>query len=254
MKKNIFGLFGVFACLILIFACSKPETVINGEAFVVTKGAGNYKLGLLEISVIPEKAMLSHLQLKNNDAAIAVAKKEFDAAKLASDLSSQSLGKTLQKVDQKGQEYDATSAAFSEGDPTMDKLSSLTNRFNDYNWSVNEMNSVKKKADDDRAALEKATSKLNNLSSRSSYFEGLPPALLTVTSNSDGKFSFKLPPGPGRYAVVAHATRKISDIDEVYYWAVWIDADGTEQTLFLSNNNLTTSQSATSAISAAIYE
>ena len=116
------------------------------------------------------------------------------------------------------------------------------------------MNSVEKKAGEDRTAFENARSKLNDLSSRASYFEGLPPALLTVTTNSDGKFSFKLPGGPGRYAVVAHSQRKVSDKDEVYYWAVWINSDGKEQTFFLSNNNLTTAGSATSAISATIYE
>ena len=37
---------------------------LNGQVFVVTKGADNIKLGLVEVSVIPEQTMLDYIEAK----------------------------------------------------------------------------------------------------------------------------------------------------------------------------------------------
>ena len=51
MKLNKL-LFLLLMCICFCSSC-KRETEITGEVFVVTKGAGNYKFGLVEIGVLP---------------------------------------------------------------------------------------------------------------------------------------------------------------------------------------------------------
>jgi len=50
--KNKIILALLLACSIFTAACKK-ETEITGEVFVVTKGAGNYKFGLVQVAIVP---------------------------------------------------------------------------------------------------------------------------------------------------------------------------------------------------------
>ena len=42
----------------------KKEVELKGDIFVVTRGAGNYKLGLVEVTAIPDEIMQSYINAK----------------------------------------------------------------------------------------------------------------------------------------------------------------------------------------------
>lgn len=56
--------------VLLIISCNKKgneikkETEISGDIFIVTKGAGNYKLGLVKVSAIPEEIIQQYINNK----------------------------------------------------------------------------------------------------------------------------------------------------------------------------------------------
>src|SRR5689334_17357715 len=68
--------------LVCLASCGSKQTEINGEVFIVTEGAGSYKFGLVEVSVIPEKDVNAYLETKN--AEIKPFKDEYERLKLQS--------------------------------------------------------------------------------------------------------------------------------------------------------------------------
>lgn len=79
------------------------------------------------------------------------------------------------------------------------------------------------------------------------YFENLPPALAQTMTDSNGKFTLKIPK-TGKYVIAASSARSVLDKTEKYYWLVWAEADGKQQQIILSNNNMAGSDSPDSAI------
>ena len=63
-------LFILFTLLSFCFSCGKSETELSGEVFVVTKGAGTYKLGLVEVTAIPEKEIKEYLAVREKQQTI----------------------------------------------------------------------------------------------------------------------------------------------------------------------------------------
>lgn len=58
--ENLYSRFVLLAFLVLIAlqsSCSSP-TELSGEVFIVTRGAGNYKLGAVEVLAIPESQFM----------------------------------------------------------------------------------------------------------------------------------------------------------------------------------------------------
>lgn len=76
-------------------------------------------------------------------------------------------------------------------------------------------------------------STLEGLSKNAS--ESMKP-LLTTQTDSDGKFSAKLP--YGEYTITSRAKRKFFETEERYYWGVDVKADSAETKVVLNNNNL----------------
>jgi hypothetical protein len=78
------------------------------------------------------------------------------------------------------------------------------------------------------------------------YFKNLPKPMLSVRTNSEGKFSLSLPK-TGRFALVAQGKRE--EPAESYYWMTWVSLDGADKkSVILGNHNLTTSGSQESII------
>jgi hypothetical protein len=244
--KRISKCFLVLAFLCLI-SCSR-ETEISGEAFIVTQGAGTYKLGLVEVSVISEKALQPLIASMSNDAEVARLKQDWDqsmeetrnAFRRVNDLQTQydrqkqsvesALGsRNLELLEQaKGTAYDMQSTAATHD-------SAVANR---------------------EAALDRATKALMALNAAAGaerYFASLPKPVATATTDADGKFIVKLPTRE-RYAIAARSTRKVGDKDENYFWLIWVQGDGSPKKIMLSNNNTTDSGSPDSAIKTTVYE
>lgn len=64
---------------------------ISGQVFVVTKGSENIKLALVEVSAIPEKEMLQHLNALQPERIklfneLQLAQKESDAARRSNEM------------------------------------------------------------------------------------------------------------------------------------------------------------------------
>jgi hypothetical protein len=66
-----------------------------------------------------------------------------------------------------------------------------------------------------------------------------PQTVATTTTNSDGKFTFKVP--YGEYAVLARAQRNVFDDTEHYVWLVDVSANQPNVPVSLDNNNITES-------------
>lgn len=116
------------------------------------------------------------------------------------------------------------------------------------------MNQLESQLDLKKLELERAKLRLEGWPTAAFIFNGLPSGIGRASTNADGKFSLKLP-RKGRYALAAHASRKIIDDDEQYYWLVWVTVDnGTVKNVVLSNNNMMTVQSNEAVMYAALSD
>ena len=67
------------------------------------------------------------------------------------------------------------------------------------------------------------------------------PAKATATTNSDGKFTLKLP-SKGEYVIVARAKRMVGSSEENYFFYRPVISDGLEKTEIISNNDVLESE------------
>ncbi len=66
---KISPLFIVVLTIVFLFSACSRETEIKGDVFVVTEGAGSYKLGLVEVNAIPRKLYESFIFDKRSNRA-----------------------------------------------------------------------------------------------------------------------------------------------------------------------------------------
>ena len=76
----------LLVCLSL-FGCKPKETTLSGQVFIVTRGAENIKLGLVEVQLIQKQPAVEFLQKKQSaiDSEIKSRKDEYSTAKLVFD-------------------------------------------------------------------------------------------------------------------------------------------------------------------------
>ncbi|MEQ1861739.1 MAG: hypothetical protein ABMA13_17610 [Chthoniobacteraceae bacterium] len=197
-------------------------TQVDGQVFIVTKGAGSYKLALVTIGVFDDVVLSENLQRKRTEALPAmtyftekaqIAKALVDEAKKVEDAAFKVYLDEIRNQKKKDQ-YEAAKTAAS----TAREL-----------W---------------RTILGRA----GYGTSAQYYFSDLPPPLMTTKTDADGKFSFKVARN-AKYILAAQAERTAGNAKEEYAWMVRVDASGQEaKMIFLSNDNLSTADSAQSAI------
>ena len=78
------------------------------------------------------------------------------------------------------------------------------------------------------------------------FFEVLPQPVAASKSDSDGKFTMKLPRS-GEIVLCAAADRKVAESTELYYWMVKVTGNA-DAPITLSNHNLATSDASQSLI------
>jgi hypothetical protein len=212
MKRIIFIVLAISVCL----ASCSSSTTVTGEVFVVTAGAGNYKLGLVHIEAVPEKDMLeffANLPKVDHSAdadRLKAAQAELDEAK-----------QQVLLADQKAMKQQAAG--------NLDKL-------DDYRLALDEAERAKYAVYQAERRVSEADRAMTEVLGPESYFGLIPPGVASSTTDSDGKYKLIIP-RKGRYMIVARASRRAGGSDENYYWANWINADGQPQSLTLSNNN-----------------
>lgn len=205
MKIKIFT--AALLCFFSLCACRK-ETEVRGDVFIVTAGAGNYKLGSIEVAAFPEDTIKYLVDAKKQE--LTSLNTEFEAAMADARIS-------MSKAH-------ANSTAREYG---------LQNNF------IPDSSYAQAQASRDRAV---AVNKKIEATFGEDFFTALPPAAAAARTDADGKFVLKLPK-PGKYILTARATRKVADKDEKYSWVIYFDADGVSKNVILSNNNTSDSDS-----------
>jgi hypothetical protein len=185
---------------------------IAGEVFVVTKRKVKHKLAAVTVAAIPGESLRKHLKSRTLQRALDAEKvdREIDALTAALETAQaddERLWQILKRDENNSQNASAWSVAY-------EKVKSLTQR------------------------IEGLELQRQRLASEDYFFEGLPGAASTATTDADGKFTLEIP-RHGQFALVARASRQLLKGKEAYAWLVWVDLDGEpSKHLNLSNSNM----------------
>lgn len=209
----------VLVSVILMFGCSH-EGELRGDIFIVTNSAANIKLGLVEVSAIAEKDMKEFLSNRSKvvETEIARAQEDYDTIKGQYDEANrQYLQARKWAQEEESRNLSGDGFSLSDAGREFDKASVL---------------------DEIRPKLDSAEVTLAYVHSAAPWFEGMPKATVTASTDSDGKFSMRLPRS-GKFALVAHASRQVFSSKEEYYWIVWASLEGeASKNVTLNNKNL----------------
>ena len=199
-------------------SCSRNREV-KGEIFIVTAGHESVKLGLVEIGA-------------------------FQAA---------GLNALIESVKKKIAEQEAQLAPISNAADKLESSAKQEDEDATHKWIY--QGKERFRAISDRAStLWIDSSKLaSRVKSHSKYlqpampfFEVLPQPVAASKSDSDGKFTMKLP-SSGEIVLCAAADRKVGESTEHYYWMVKVTGNA-DAPITLSNHNLATSDAPESLI------
>jgi len=190
--------------------------------FVVAKRKKRQSLGLVVVHAIPEDALKKHLERRT-------AQRELASRKLQREIDA--LTATLEKA---RAEEDRLWHIQKQDESNLKKAKA---------WSA-AYNNTKKIT----GQLEDLRTRRGHLTSGEHFFEDIPSAISTATTNPDGTFRLAIP-RDGRYGIVARASRALDDEKQTYLWFVWISLDGqAAKRLVLSNDNVVGAGSPDSAL------
>jgi hypothetical protein len=267
----IAALIGLFLIVVLsasLYLLTRPpkQAELKGEVFIVTKGAQNFKLGLVEVIAIPEEKMKPFIE--NKLLAINLEFSKYESLK-------QATGREIEQAQQAYGEakagYEALNAKYETATSTADKAQEDANALTAYSGysspedvaayeiAIKRANKAKQQAEQlalqveskrkeveaKEAELSVSKSATNNgflkamkLLTNEALSEGLPSEGTKVATNSDGQFSMSLP-SDRKYALAARAQRRVFDSTEQYYWLIWVPLEGQEtKYVMLTNRNL----------------
>jgi hypothetical protein len=237
------------------------EGVLTGDVFIVTKGGQNFKLGLVEVTAIPEDKMRPFVLKKQEVGRSAVEKFKTEQ------------GAAQRELDAVLQEYDALKRATDEAEArrrateeTYDRTHPETHpetfdpNYNPFAWSEAKQHATQWATDEVIKVRKQATAKQSELSTIQAkmikqqvefdktvgddfLFADLPSSDTKATTDAEGRFAIKVPAN-GRFAIAARAQRSVVDSTEHYYWLIWVSLNGEKtKQVMLSNNNLTGAES-----------
>ena len=213
-KTYIVGL-GFVLLAALLMSCGPPipqppsEVDLGGQVFIVTQGGTNYKLGLVEVKAIEEPQMLSYIQQKKQ-----IAITEYEKYKAIRE----SLKMQIPRLEE---EFIAAERKWKR---------MMTNEL------LEKVNNAEKRLNAKKAELRKLEVGLQPYYG-AYWISDLPMHIQAAKTDADGNFILRLK--PGRYALVADATRKVVDDTEEYHWLIWINVrQENRDRIFLSNDNL----------------
>lgn len=201
-------------CLLCFSISCKRDTVLNGEVFVVTRGAGNYKLGAIQVRAI--EADKFRVFLANKQA--------FSAGEL------RRLGRRLNELKEQLDRANLSREEALRKARLVPNLLLAQTYLQEAEAKAKEVRHIQSEIDDIQSDLDEMID---------SCFRDLPPAAATAISNADGRFTLRVP--SGRYVIAAHAGRELpNNKTEKYYWLLWVNVTKPEQQIIMSNHNMVT--------------
>lgn len=229
-QTNLIVCLGVI-CLTLASASAKE---LEGQVFVVTKGAQAIKLPLVPIMALRVDELQKHVSeiadKKNPECAKAESKTRASIEELQSARRGVSggFGKWMMTL-QKTQPKDPTGKAWA--DPRTEAL-----RYNALEKEIPKLEA--------RAANAGVQQKV--ICSAAPYFENLPQPVVTAKTDADGRFKLTAPDNVA-IVIAARSQRQVFNTVENYFWMVRVKP--TDSSVTLSNDNLTSSGSPDSIVS-----
>ena len=204
------------------------EGRLDGDVFIVTQGAANVKLGLVEVGV-----------LRLEDATSSIAQTMVTEGREMAKLQSQ--------LDAARKALSSAGARHRKEAKTLDDHQ-INPSAEEFERAEDAESLASKEVASARLALAALERQAQNWNSAPLYFESLPPPIASAKTDVDGKFSIMLK-SKAAVAVAAHATRMVGDKVENYYWIVSVSLNGQlSKRIFLSNDNLVTSGSKDSLV------
>lgn len=222
--------------VILSEPASADDGTVKGEVFIVTKGAQNFRLGLVEILIFPEEVIQKHILERK--ARIKDEMPDFEKTIRSSDellVKAKANLEMLKDLQDQKRKFNLKSG----------RIATLTERMEDrrqvelFEGTIASLESNKKLA----AVMQQ------NWPASAHFFKNLPESTNSVRTNSDGKFSTTVSK-TDKFALVAHATRVTPESTERYYWMVWVSLEGKDfKEIILGNHNLMSAGSKESVVS-----
>lgn len=261
---------------LIILGCSscKKEGELRGSVFIVSKGAENYKLGLVLVSAIPEDRMQQFIENKksyirtqyNNlktyqdsyKNTFDIAQKNYDDAKKSFDVISSeksALSIREQELNSNSNPYiisdDEVASEYGTSQQQTEKvkqrklqqqLQAVKQQIAKYEPLIedarNKLNAAEKQLSDLKSQALINQQKISNLFSEGALYEDVPESSVKTVTDADGKFILKLPTS-GKFAIAAHSDRRVFDSTERYYWLIWTSLNGQDsKQIMLSNQNM----------------
>lgn len=223
MHPKFFALLIGLALLALVpfCGCGRSSYDVSGQVFIVTKGAENYKLGLVAVRAFRRDAIEPIMAARQKEA----------------DLASTKLLPAIRQIERVLAENPVDKAE-------MERLRQKVRNAEDSGEDINRFGELHKQEEEalrSRQELARLTAELDSKASGRFFFAMLPGGpIASAKTDADGRFHMTIP-GAGDVVLAAEGTRTVGDDTERYYWLVPIQCpkSGTALEIFLSNDNLT---------------
>ena len=270
--KTILYAFALLFSLSFI-GCKPKETTLSGQAFIVTRGGENIKLGLVEVLLIEKKDVKEFIQQKQPavDAEIVARQHEYEAAKdlltttntvAAPDvdcavitetnyLAMQTLFEIRNKqleaernaelVLRQQAEYSSSryeSGLSSSRFPSVnDALAVTQNGYRQKHLAI-DIRNLSERIGSIKKQVADSEERLTATPKAAAYFDAFSPVTFQkAVTDADGRFLFSYPQDK-TLTIFARAERLVGDKTEKYLWLVDAPAGVEKAQIFLSNNNL----------------
>lgn len=255
---------------LLLLGCKPNETTLTGQAFIVTRGGENIKLGLVDVLLIEKDPVNEFIEKKRPTIDDGIAALQFKFREWSERMVNtndmdvpleQSYGRTNYPAMFKYREYlknklqvairsapelrqraEASAMRYQTGITTSSFESyQLANQAKVMEGQIQIIEAEIRIVTGEIESLEAEYSKAKNMVSAGPdaeiIFQGFSPVVFQkATTDADGKFSFSYPPEKN-LAIFAKAERLVGDRTEKYYWLVNAPSGVEMAQLFLSNNN-----------------
>jgi hypothetical protein len=206
---------------------------INGQVFIVTRGAQAIKLALVQVSVFRKPDIEAHIH--DADTRLSDDRAKADAA-----------------VKEAIEALQRAKRAAAGSDHWLDDDLKAHGPIKDVNDAMRRGAVVGKKQGEAEKRIRAAEGRLREANARrdfvysaARYLEDLPAPLAIAKTDADGRFKVTAP-DQEELAVVASSSRTVFDHLERYFWVVRLAPHDTTATL--SNDNLTSSGSGDSLV------
>lgn len=239
-----------------IVACKPAPISIDGSVFIVTNSGTNFKLGLVEVRAIQKSEALPVLKVEqerttalSNKLIAEIQTSQQEAEKLATARAKHMSSMRRMNESANGppvmREYDDSPEILSTKKQLLEARGELLKRAQMEGEQALNLEPAYKKQTENILGM---CAELTEVLSGTAVIQSLPAAVSAGKTDADGRFQLILP--KGQYVLSARTTRKTGTGHvEQYVWLVELVVPlESTNSVMLSNDNLATSDSLTSAL------